>query len=114
MLEPAEVVATTSNAYNLPSITVITKWIPEMDSACKTTPKTNLNRKFLTTFIFAQISIAPYSVTGLFFFFLESIRLINLRLCGAPVPSPLKVWYTDEKTGYINVLPFELKKGLKK
>ena len=23
-----------------------------------------------------------------FFFFLESIRLISLRLCGAPVPSP--------------------------
>jgi len=57
-----EVVLTISTAYNSPSITLIAKQIPEMDSACKTTPKTNLNRKFLKTFIFAQISIAPYSV----------------------------------------------------
>jgi len=64
MLEPAEVVLTTSTSYNSPSITLIAKWIPEMDSACKTTPITNLNRKFLRTFIYAQISIAPYSVTG--------------------------------------------------
>jgi len=64
MLEPAEVVLTASTAYNSPSITLIEKRIPEMDSACKTTPKTNLNREFLRTFIFAQISIAPYSVTG--------------------------------------------------
>ena len=27
-------------------------------------------------------------------FFFESIRLISLRLCGGPVPSPLKVRYT--------------------
>jgi len=64
MLEPAEVVLTASTAYNSPSITPIAKRIPEMDSACKTTPKTNLNREFLRTFIFAQISIAPYRVTG--------------------------------------------------
>jgi len=64
MLEPAEIVLTTSAAYSSPNITLIAKWIPEMDSACKTTPKTNLNRKSLRTFIFAQISIAPYSVTG--------------------------------------------------
>jgi len=64
MLEPAEVVLTTSTAYNSPSTTLIAQLIPEMDSACKTTPKTNLNRKFLRTFIFAQISIVPYSVTG--------------------------------------------------
>jgi len=65
MLEPAEVVLTTSTAYNSPSITLIAKQIPEMDSACKRTHKTNLNRRFLRTFIFAQICIAPYSVTGL-------------------------------------------------
>jgi len=64
MLEPAEVVLTTSTSCNSPSITLIAKRIPEMDSACKTTPKTNLNRNFLRTFIFAQISIAPYSVIG--------------------------------------------------
>jgi len=64
MLEPAEVVLTTSIAYNSPSITLIAKRIPEMDSACNTTPKTNLNRKFLRTVIFAQISIASYSVPG--------------------------------------------------
>ena len=63
MLELAEIVLTTSTAYKLPSITLIVKRIPQMDSACKTTPKTNLNRKFLSNFIFAQISIAPYSVT---------------------------------------------------
>jgi len=40
-----------------------------------------------------------------FFFFLESIRLISLRLCAAPFPSPLKVQYTHGKMGYINVLP---------
>jgi len=62
MLEPA-VVLTTSTAHSSRSATLIPKWIPEMDSACKTTPKTNLNRKFLITFIFGQISIAPYSVT---------------------------------------------------
>jgi len=28
------------------------------------------------------------AATHFFFFFLESIRLISLRLCGAPVPSP--------------------------
>jgi len=64
MLEPAELVLTTSTALNSPSITLIAKRIPEMDSGCKTSPKTNLNRKFLRTLIFAQISIAPYSVTG--------------------------------------------------
>jgi len=64
MLEPAELVLTISTAYKSPSITLIAKRIPEMDSACQTTPKTNLNRKFLRTFIFAQISIAPYSDTG--------------------------------------------------
>jgi len=63
VLEPAEVVLTTSTAYNSPCITLIAKQIPEMDSAYKTTPKTNLNRKFLRTFIFAQISIAAYGVT---------------------------------------------------
>jgi len=63
MLEPAEVVLTTSTAYNSPNVTLIAKRIPEMDSECKTTPKTILNRKFLRTVIFAQISIAPYSVT---------------------------------------------------
>jgi len=64
MLEPAEVVLTTSTAYNSPCIALIAKRIPEMDSARKTTPKTKLNRKFLRTLIFPQISIAPYSVTG--------------------------------------------------
>jgi len=64
MLEPAEVVLTTSTAYNWPSITLIAKRIPEIDSACKTTPRTNLNQKSLRTFIFAQISIVPYGVTG--------------------------------------------------
>jgi len=63
MLEPAEVVLTTLTAYNSPGITAIAKRIPEMDSACKSTPKTNLNRKFLRAFIFTQISIGPYSVT---------------------------------------------------
>jgi len=64
MLEPAEVVLTTSTAHNSPGITLIAKRIPEMDSACETTHKTNLNRKFLGTFIFAQISISSYRVTG--------------------------------------------------
>jgi len=64
MLEPAEVVLTTSTAYNWPRISLIAKRIPEMDSACNTTSKTNLNRKFLRTFIFAQISISSDSVTG--------------------------------------------------
>jgi len=64
MLEPAEVVLTTSAAYSSPNVTLIAKRIPEMDLACKITPKTNLNRKFLRTFILAQISIATYSVTG--------------------------------------------------
>ena len=50
---------------------------------------------------------------GYFFFFLESIRLISLRLCGVPVPSPLKVRYTHGKTGYISVLPSKPKKCLK-
>jgi len=63
MLEPAELVLTSSTAYNLPSITLIVKRIPEMDSTCKASPKTNLDRKFLRTFIFAQISIARYSIT---------------------------------------------------
>jgi len=63
MLEPAEVVLTTSAAYSSPNISLIAKRIPEMDSACKTTLKTNLNRKFLITFIFTPISITPYSVT---------------------------------------------------
>jgi len=63
MLEPAEVVLRTSTAYGLPSITLIAKWITEMDLPYKTTPKTNLNRKFLTTFIFPQTPIASYSVT---------------------------------------------------
>jgi len=64
MLEPAEVVLTTSTAYTSPGITLIAKRIPEMDSACKTTPRTKLNRRFLRTFIVAQISIASYSITG--------------------------------------------------
>jgi len=64
MLEPAEVVLTTSTAYNPPSISLIAKRIPEMDSECKTTTKTNLNRKFLRTYIFSQIYIASYRVTG--------------------------------------------------
>ena len=63
MLEPAEVVLTTSTAYNSPCITLIAKRIPEVDSAYKTTPETKLNLKFLRTFIFAHISIAPYRVT---------------------------------------------------
>jgi len=63
MLELAEVNITTSTAHSSPGRTLITERIPEMDSACKTTPKTNLNRKFLTTFIFTEISIAPYTVT---------------------------------------------------
>jgi len=63
MLEPAEIVLTMSTGYSSPSVSLIAKRIPEMDSACKTTSKTNLNRKFLRTFIFTQISIAPYSVT---------------------------------------------------
>ena len=49
-----------------------------------------------------------------FFFFLESIRLISLRLCGAPVPSPLKVRYTHGKTGYINVQPAKPRRCPKK
>jgi len=64
MLEPAEVVLTTSAADSSPNITLIAKRIPDVDSACKTTPRSNLNLKFLKTFIFAQISTAPYSVTG--------------------------------------------------
>ena len=64
MQEPAEVILTTSTAYNPPIVTLITKRIPEMDSACKCTPKTNLTRMFLKTFIFARISIAPYCATG--------------------------------------------------
>jgi len=64
MLEPAEFILTTSTAYNLPGITLIANWISEMDSACKTTPKTNLNRRFLRKFNLAQIPIATYSVTG--------------------------------------------------
>ena len=64
MLEPAEGVLTASTADNSRSITLIAKWIPGMDSVCKTTTIPNLNRKSLRTFIFAQISIAPYSVTG--------------------------------------------------
>jgi len=64
VLEAEEVVLTTSTAYNSPGITLIAKRIPEMDSASKTTPKTNLNLKFLGTLIFAQIFIVPYSVTG--------------------------------------------------
>jgi len=63
MLEPAEVGLTTATAYNSPGINLITKRIPEMDLACKTTPKTNMKTKFLRTFIFAQISIASYGVT---------------------------------------------------
>jgi len=62
MLEPAEVVLTTSIAYNLPGIALIAKRGPEMDSACKTTPKTNLNQTFLRTYILAQISISWYSL----------------------------------------------------
>jgi len=65
MLEPVEVVLTVSVAYNSPSITLIAKWIPKMDSTYKTTRKPNLNRKNLGTFNFAQISIASYSITGL-------------------------------------------------
>ena len=43
ILEPAEVVLTTSTAYSRPSIALIPKRIPEMDSACNTTLETNLN-----------------------------------------------------------------------
>jgi len=64
MLEPVEVVLTNSAAYSSPNITLIAKRIPEMDSAWKTTHKTNLNRKSLINSIFAQIFIAPYSFTG--------------------------------------------------
>jgi len=56
MLEAVEVVITTATVHNPPSITLITKRIPEMDSACKTTHRNNLNRKFLSYFIFAQLS----------------------------------------------------------
>jgi len=63
MLEPAEVVLTTLTTYSSPRINLIAKRISEMDSACKTTTKTNLNRNFLRTFFLAQISIAPYGVT---------------------------------------------------
>ena len=59
ILEPAEVVLTISTAYDSPGIALIAKRIPETDSACKTTSKTKLNQKFLRTFIFAQISLAP-------------------------------------------------------
>jgi len=62
MLEPEEVILTTSTAFSSPGITLIAKGIPEMDSACNTTTKTNVNRKFLRTLIFALISIAPESV----------------------------------------------------
>ena len=61
-----------------------------------------------------DIAVGEFSAIAFFFFFLESIRLINLRLCGAPVPSPYKVRYTHGKTGYINVLPSEPKKCLRK
>jgi len=63
MLEPAEAVLATTTAYISPSVTLIAKRIPVMDSACKTTPEIILNPKFLRIFIFAQISIAPYIVT---------------------------------------------------
>ena len=49
-----------------------------------------------------------------FFFFLDSICLISLRLCGTSVPSPLKVWYTHGKTGYINVLLYDSTKCTRK
>jgi len=64
MLDPAEVILTASTAYNSASITLIAKRIQEMDSTCKSTTKTKLNREFLRTLILAQISIAPYIVTG--------------------------------------------------
>jgi len=64
MLDPAEVILTTSTAYNSPSVTLIAKRFPELDPACKTNPRTYLNREFLRSLIFAQISIALYSVTG--------------------------------------------------
>ena len=64
MLEHAEVDLTTSTAHNSPGITLIVILIPETDSACKTTPKTNLNRKLLRTFIYAQICITPYRIMG--------------------------------------------------
>jgi len=64
MLEPADVGLSTSTGYNSPAITLIAIRIPEMDSACKVNPKTNLNLKFLGTVIFAQIYIAPYSISG--------------------------------------------------
>jgi len=63
MLEPAEVVLTTSTAHSSPSITLNAKRIPEMGLACRTTPKPNFNLKFLRTFIFAQIYMAPQRVT---------------------------------------------------
>jgi len=64
IVEPAEVVLTTSTGPNLPGMTLIAKRIPEMDSTCTTTLKTNLNGKFLRTFILPQLSMAPYSVIG--------------------------------------------------
>ena len=63
MVALVQVVLETSTAYNSPFITLIAKRIPTMDSACKAMTKTNLDQKFRRTFIFAQISIAPYSVT---------------------------------------------------
>jgi len=64
MLEPGEVVLTRITAHASPSIIMIAKWIREMDLVYKTTLKTTLNRNFLRTFIFTQISIAPYTVSG--------------------------------------------------
>ena len=64
MLAYAEIVSTILTAYNSPCLTLIAKWIPEIDSACTSTAKTNLNRKFMRTFILALISIALYRVTG--------------------------------------------------
>jgi len=43
MSEPGEIVLTTSTAHDPPSLTLIAKRIPEIDSAYKTTPKTNWN-----------------------------------------------------------------------
>jgi len=63
MLDPAEVVLTISTGHNSHSVTPIAERIPEMDSAGKTTSKTNVTRKFLRTYILAHIRIAPYSVT---------------------------------------------------
>jgi len=63
MLEATEVVLTSLTSHNSPSITLIAKLFPEMDSACITTIKNYLTQKFLRTFIFAHISIAPYGVT---------------------------------------------------